>query len=128
MAELRRFMANPIAVRILATNSERVNGPWDSSLAKRPAEIGGYRQAVQPNAVGEHLAAPAAAGFDQVPLAAAGSREWVELVLGDGTLVHVPPRQTAALDNDHSEQTVLDSSIVQAPQFDGFAGVLDIRH
>jgi hypothetical protein len=41
--------------------------------------------------------APAAAGFVQVPLVVAGSREWVELVLGDGTLVRVPAHQTTAL-------------------------------
>jgi hypothetical protein len=43
------------------------------------------------------LAASPAAGFVQVPLAATGGREWIELVLRDGTLVRVPPHQTTAL-------------------------------
>ncbi len=38
-----------------------------------------------------------AAGFVQIPLAAAGGRECIELVLPDGTLVRVPAHQTTAL-------------------------------
>jgi hypothetical protein len=43
------------------------------------------------------LGASAAAGFVQVPLATAGGREWIEVVLHDGTLIRVPPHQTTAL-------------------------------
>jgi hypothetical protein len=43
------------------------------------------------------LGASPAAGFVQIPLAAAGGRQWVELVLPDGTLVRVPAHRTTAL-------------------------------
>jgi hypothetical protein len=43
------------------------------------------------------LGTAAAAGFVQVPLAAAGGRDWIEVVLRDGTLVRVPAQQTTAL-------------------------------
>ena len=67
------------------TAAEAPRWPTDDGVALKPAG---------PNA---KLDASTAAGFVQVPLATAGGRVWIEVVLGDGTLVRVPAHQTAAL-------------------------------
>ncbi len=67
------------------------------TAAETPQWATGERAAVKPASPNLKLEASTAAGFVQVPLATASGREWIELVLGDGTLVRVPAHQTAAL-------------------------------
>jgi len=81
----------------LAGGGSTTQSPQERTAAETPRRATGERAAAKPAGPNAELGASTAAGFVQVPLATAGGREWIEVVLGDGTLVRVPAQQTAAL-------------------------------
>ncbi len=83
--------------RKLGGRGSATRSPQGRTAAETPRWATDDGFAVKPASPNVKLEASTAAGFVQVPLATAGTREWIEVVLGDGTLVRVPAHQTAAL-------------------------------